>query len=178
MVAERLRQEEAEAERLIMDEINQQSKTLAELEINKNNKDDKMKTIEQEIAVVKEPEIDSETKDEVVKSLSSVLDHKSSDVSPTPSLKLDVDHMPDTVDPFLFDIVSKYIYIYIYICVSICISICTYICVFICIHIYMYTYTHVNRYKHIYICHIYICMLRTIVVVLMIFIRMYRFSIN
>jgi len=109
MVAERLSKEEAEADRLIMDEINQKTKTLEELEkvkTLKNNENDKIKTIDPIIAVVKQPEMDSEIKDEVFESVSSVLDHKSSDVSLTPSLSLDVDHMPDTdTEPFLFDIV-------------------------------------------------------------------------
>jgi hypothetical protein len=112
MVAERLSKEEAEAERLIMDEINQQTKTQLELEKVKQLEE---KKVIQETVDSRKTETDSETsnldKNEVVESsLNSVVD-KSLYLSSAPltqstlsNLNLNVDRMPET-DPFVFDIV-------------------------------------------------------------------------
>jgi hypothetical protein len=112
MVADRLSKEEAEAERMIMDEINQQTKTQLDLEKVKQLEETK---VIQETVDSKKTETDSETsnldKNEVVESsLNSVVDKSlylsSAPLSPSTlsNLNLNVDRMPET-DPFVFDIV-------------------------------------------------------------------------
>lgn len=112
MVAERLIKEEAEADRMIMDEVNQQTKTHLELEKVKQLEE---KKVIQETVDSKKAETESETssldKNEVVESSLNPVVEKSLDLSSAPltqsmlsNLNLNVDRMPET-DPFVFDIV-------------------------------------------------------------------------